>query len=209
MTAEHRPLGERLQARTNGILDAQNVLRRNIWNSVPGSAHPAYGRLEAAVRAGVDVRDPFFAVREEGTIRQARPAFNAKLEEALVNSALFKMLTLSREQPRDRHVVELFPSQEVAVDQEPSAMDLVKAWPDKFLDDISRALNARIKIAGTLVVPDQLSRSGLSPRDFYSSIIVGNMNIFTLPTTIEGVYLRTSSRSNLEIPAVDFVMDPL
>lgn len=212
MSAEFLSGRENSFKRMDRILDAHAEIRRIIWNPVAADSRLAFDRLDAAIYAGAQFINPLFFFQEERMIKAALPAVSAKIQLALVDVTMFTMLDLIRRSPQESHVVELFPQIETENDQKKqSAMDILEVLPDKFKDSISPEEQARQHVASVVVIqeqPDQLTRLGLKTQQLFSPVLVGDKSIFTVPTCIDGIYLRYEMQDAPK-PGVKFVIDSL
>lgn len=210
MTHEGSRPNEAVSRRADSMLDLLNGVNRTIDRSIPGSSYVAFGRLQYAVHAGIEITNPLFMEAEEKTIHSALTFFNAGIEKKLVNTVISRMMTLNTESPDQRHEVKIFPEIGTMSLEEPSPWDILQAIPAEVIKSLPSAVEmARAKIFEHAVTPDELSRIGLSPKEFYSIIIFKNSRTLTLPTRIPGVYIRHISDSEKPSGVVEFVMEPI
>lgn len=198
--------GHRLRAA--GILKAKAAIKENIWKNVSARAILAYSRLSAALYAGADASDKSFVEKESSTIQSAFEALGAHLQQTLVDRTMLIVLDLNRNNPYQEHDVELFPSGDDTKGM--LAIDVLKAMPEKYKKVVLEADEyARGQVAMVVIEPDRLAKIGLFPPELYSSIIIGNENIVSVPTIIPGVSLRYRGVKGDKSRVVELVMEPL
>lgn len=214
MATERFVGNEEIHARAEDILRAKSLIKKSIFAGVPASSFISYSQLEMLANRGADTSDESFVAEEGLKIELAFPVLSAELQKAFVERTMIKMLSLNREFPHDTHVIELFPLAELddGVQKGPSAVDILKRWPEKFEEvAYGAAEQARQKVVTSIVELDKLVKIGLHRFELYLPIFAGGYDIIALPTVIHGVHLRqrTIKEELLENEVLEVVMEAL